>query len=103
MKHVPLLAQTPECLVRRVAGHLRHRPFGGIPRDHRRAYAPGLQMEEEKDVIGAGPRQVSTSTVKKSTRANTAMWEETNSFQVVFWHRRGAGAMPCRLCTFATV
>ena len=41
----------------------------------------------------ARPRQVSTSTVKKSAPANTAMWEEMNPFQVVFWCRFGAGAM----------
>ena len=51
----------------------------------------------------ARPRQVSTSTVKKSAPANTARWAEMNYFQVVLWHRFGAGAMPYRLSMFATV
>ena len=41
----------------------------------------------------ARPRQVSTSTVKKSAPANTARWAEINSFQVVFWQRFGAGIL----------
>jgi hypothetical protein len=37
-----------------------------------------------------------TSTVKKSVPASTAMWEAMKSFQVVFWLRFGAGAIPYR-------
>ena len=42
-------------------------------------------------------------TVSSTVPANTARWAEMNSFQVVFWHRFGAGAMPYPLSTFATV
>jgi hypothetical protein len=37
---------------------------------------------------------VTTSTVKKSTPASTAIFAAMKSFQVVFWLRLGAGAMP---------
>ena len=39
---------------------------------------------------------MSTSTVKKSIPAKTAIWDSMNSRQVVFWLRFGAGSMPCR-------
>jgi hypothetical protein len=59
--------------------------------------APRLQVEKEEDVYVTRPRQVRTSTVKKSVPARTAMRVAMKSFQLVLWLRFGAGAMPCRL------
>jgi hypothetical protein len=51
----------------------------------------------------ASPRQVSTSTVKKSLPASTAMCAEMKSFQVAAWLRLGAVGIPWRRSTFPTV
>ena len=52
----------------------------------------------------AKPRQVSTSTVKKSVPARTAMWEAMKSFQVVVvWLRLRAGWIPYRRRRLPTV
>ncbi len=51
----------------------------------------------------ASPRQVTTSTVKKSIPVRTAICAAIKSFQVVVWLRFGAGAIPCRRRMFPTV
>jgi hypothetical protein len=59
VKHVPMLAQTPGLFVNRVAGHLHHPLFGGMPRDPGQAYAPRLKMKKEQHIVGdqTAPRQ----------------------------------------------
>ena len=55
-----MLAQIPGRLVNRVATHLCHPLFGGMPGDTGQAYTSGLHMQEEQHVIGdqTSPRQL---------------------------------------------
>ena len=54
-------------------------------------------------LLATKPRSVSTSTVKKSVPARTALWARMNSFHVVVRLRSGAGGIPLRRRMFPTV
>jgi hypothetical protein len=73
VQRVSPLLQESSGLAGRVARHLLHPSLVGMPGDSGHADTPTLQVNEEQDVICHQPRQVSTSTVKKSVPANTAI------------------------------
>src|SRR5215831_15690733 len=103
VEHIAMVEQIPRFVVHCVASHLRHPLLRGMTRDASQAHAPGLQMQEEQNVVRhqASPRQ--HSTVKKSVPASTSMCRRTNSFQVVVCPRLGAGAMSWRRRMLPTV
>src|SRR5215471_4221626 len=51
VQHIAMATQKSRFLVHRVTGHLGHPLLGGMARDARQAYAAGLQMQEEQDVV----------------------------------------------------
>src|SRR5215469_13906579 len=51
VQHIAMATQISGFLVHRVAGHLGYPLLGGMARDARQAYAPGLQMQEEQNVV----------------------------------------------------
>ena len=91
MKKVPLSSENAETLVGGVTSHLKHPLGGGMFGQTGETDPARFQMNEEQDVVGGKATPRSTSTVKKSVPARTAMCEAMKSFQVVFWLRLGAG------------
>ena len=55
MQHVTALPNSSRRVVDGIARHLSHPCFGGMARDAGKGDAPALQIEEEKDVVGAEP------------------------------------------------
>src|SRR5260370_19233728 len=50
VEHIAMVEQIPRFVVHCVASHLGHPLLRGMTRDASQAYAPGLQMQEEKNV-----------------------------------------------------
>src|SRR5262249_42254777 len=85
------------------ASHLHHPFLGWMLGDSGQGDAAPLQGQEEQNIIVCEPRQLSTSTVKKSMLASTAMCERMKSAQLICWRRLGAGAIPNLRRMFPTV
>ena len=94
MEKISQAPEDPGALVSGVTSHLEHPLRGRMSGQAGESDPTRFQMDEEQDVVVARPRQVSTSTVKKSVPARTAKWEAMKSLQVVVWLRFGAGGIP---------
>jgi hypothetical protein len=96
MQYVPPLTQESPALTGRVARHLLHPSLVWVARKPGQADAATLQMNEEQDVVCTSPRQLKTSTVKKSIPANTAKMRlnELLPRRVLASFRRRCDAMP---------
>src|SRR5262249_19159119 len=103
MQQVTTAVQISGVLHRCVARHLLHPARVRMAGDAAQGYATAAHFNEEQHVVGHNPRQVSTSTVKKSAPTSTSMCDLMNSFHVVVRLRSGAGATSCRRKILPTV
>jgi hypothetical protein len=60
-------------------------------------------MDKEQNVVGGETSPGEHFDGEEAVPAKTAMWAAMKSFQVVFWLRLGAGAIPERRRIFPTV